>query len=122
MKIKLSKSQWEGIGKKAGWIRVVEGVDGNISNKGVDIFQFVEDWDGAGYGIALVDPDRKIVTPYIDPSDYPDMILNKSGNGARVMGGKYKDYSIIFHSGVFEGNIGRDWTDFVVRPSGWETT
>lgn len=99
MKIKLSKSNWEKIGKKAGWIK-----QANVS-----IFELVEDWDGGGYGIALISPDDKVIDPYIDPSDYPDMILNKSCNGAKVIDGKYKDCRIIFHSGQLENKIGKDY-------------
>ena len=82
----------------------------NIEKKeGITIFKLIEDWEDQGYGIALISPDDKIVEAYIDPSDYPDMILNKSGNGARVIGGKYKGYLIMFHSGQFEGNEGKDF-------------
>ena len=102
VKIILSKSQWEEIGERAGWRKEAQ-------VKGVDIFQFIKDWENQGYGIALISPDDKIIDPYIDPSDYPDMVLNKSGNGARVISGKYKDYFIMFHSGQFEGNIGKDF-------------
>jgi hypothetical protein len=168
MKIKISKSQWEGIGKKAGWMGAekeesqkwwgslsinemkeltrkyysdphitwsfindspsfIEDIykkehtnSVNAAKKGdlkktaqnnIDIFQFMEDWSEEGYGIALVSPDNIIIDPYIDPSDYPDMILNKSGNGARVIGGKHKGCMMVFHSGQLEGNIGKDWTD-----------
>lgn len=74
---------------------------------GVTIFKLIEDWKDQGYGIALISPDDKIVEPYIDPSDYPDMMLDKSGNGARVVGGKHKGCLIMFHSGQFEGNEGK---------------
>jgi hypothetical protein len=110
MKVKLSKSQWEEAGKKAGWMGKYQDVD-----KNVDIFEFMQDWGEGGYGIALISADDIILDPYIDPSDYPDMILSKSGNFATVVGGKNKGCKIIFHSGQFEGNVGKDWYDSTMR-------
>ena len=105
MKITLSKIQWQSIGKKAGWIKTAQ------NSEGVDIFQFIEDWGDQGYGIALISADGIILDPYIDPSDYPDMILNKSGNGAKVISGKNMGCMIMFHSGQLEGKVGQDWYD-----------
>jgi len=75
----------------------------------VTIFELVANWEPEGYGIALISPDDIVVTAYIDPSDYPDMILDKNRNGAKVIGGKYKGYSVRFHSGGLEELVGKDW-------------
>ena len=153
--ITLSKSQREGIGKKAGWMKTAKTHDEIAQNarparpcnsndlilvdeglqcgnclaitrdhgktwesankvnvgKSIDIFQLVEDWGDQGYGIALISADGVILDAYIDPSDYPDMILNKSGNGAKVIGGKNTGCMIMFHSGQLEGKVGQDWYD-----------
>lgn len=141
MKITLSKKQWEFIGQKTGWIKTAQKylvIDDEFNRENypdligkvldsppayakvelfflpeetVSIFDFMKDWQNEGYGIALISPDGKIVDPYVDSSDYPDMFLNKSGDGAKVMSGKYKDYWIKFHSGQFEGNIGQDFSE-----------
>ncbi len=99
-KIKISKGEWYNIGKKAAWIK---------ESANVTIWDLLDDWGEEGYGIALISPDNKVVSPYIDASDYPDMILNKSANGAKVISGKYKDYRIIFHSGQLEDRIGEEY-------------
>jgi hypothetical protein len=74
----------------------------------ISIFEFVKDWENEGYGIALMEdsgdrdiPD-KVITPYIDPSDYPTMIVSKSGNGAKVMNMGEGHWYIAFHSGALE--------------------
>ena len=104
MKIKLSKSQWELVGRKTGWMKKAD-----IE---VTIWEFLDDWGEEGYGIALVNPDDEVVSPYItDGSDYPDMVLNKSGNYAKVISGKYKDYYIVFHSGQLEAKVGKEYFD-----------
>ena len=128
MKIKLSKKQWELVGKKAGWIKKAQIIpDDGIADggepytdeemdlmekeNGVTIFKLIEDWKDQGYGIALISPSDIVIEPYIDPSDYPDMVLDKSGNGARVIDGKYKGYLIMFHSGQFEDKIGQPFSE-----------
>jgi len=72
----------------------------------VTIFDLVDDWENEGYGIALISPDHIIMDPYVDPSDYPDMFLSKSGNGAVVLDGEHKGCYILFHSGQLEGKTG----------------
>lgn len=105
-KLKISKKEWENLGKKAGWVNNNEENKENV----VTIWDFLDDWDRGGYGIALISPDDKVVDPYIvDGSDYPDMILNKSGSGAKVIDGKYKGYYIVFHSGQLEEKVGEEW-------------
>jgi hypothetical protein len=101
-KIKISKSEWQSIGTKAKRIRQ--------ANTEVTIWDFLEDWGKEGYGIALISPDDKVVDPYIvDGSDYPDMVLNASRDGAEVISGKYKGYYVKFHSGQFEEKVGKEW-------------
>ena len=73
------------------------------------IFELVNSWGQEGYGIALINPDDEVVEPYIDPSDYPDIILDSNRTGANVIEGKYKNYYIIFHSGQLEEKIGKEW-------------
>ena len=93
MKIELSREQWEKMGRKSGWM-------GN--NDRVSIFDLVQDWEEEGYGIALIDAETdKVISSYVDPSDFPDVIFDKSGDGARSIDGKYY---IRFHSGVLEEN------------------
>jgi len=127
MKIKLSKQQWQFIGKKTGWMKkAVINDDGYADGgepytedemdlmekeNGVSIFKLIEDWKDQGYGIALLSPDDIIIEPYIDPSDYPDMVLDKSGNGARIISGKYKGGMIMFHSGQFEDKIEQPFSE-----------
>lgn len=139
--IKISRKEWEAIGKKAGWVEEIarthveltkeklkksigeEGlcsisgdkttiagltVDRN-ADRNISIFDFINDWGAEGYGIALISPDDKVVDPYIDSSDYPDMVLDKSGNGTKVVSKKHKDYYIIFHSGQLENKVGEEW-------------
>jgi len=69
------------------------------------IFELVNDWENEGYGIALMESsgDRdiadKVITPYIDPSDYPTMLIDKSCNGAKVTNMGQGEWYIMFHSG-----------------------
>jgi hypothetical protein len=66
----------------------------------VSIFDFVERWKDEGYGIALMDAETdKVVQPYVDPSDFPDLQFVGARDGARSTDGKYY---IRFHSGVLE--------------------
>lgn len=66
----------------------------------VSIFDLVKDWENEGYGIALVDnATDKVVEPYVDPSDYPNLKFTKSCDGAMSIDGKYY---IRFHSGKLE--------------------
>jgi hypothetical protein len=66
----------------------------------VSIFDFVEQWNSEGYGIALVDKETDVVIePYVDPSDYPALMFNSMKNGATSTCGKYY---IVFHSGCLE--------------------
>lgn len=74
----------------------------------VDIFTYVDDWGNGGYGLALISPDDIVIDPYIDPSDYPDMVLSHSGNGAKVIKGKNKGFHILFHSGQLEELVGKE--------------
>ena len=76
----------------------------------VSIWDFLNDWKDEGYGIALISPDDIVLDPYIDGSDYPDMMLDRSCNGASVVSDEHKGCCIIFHSGQLEGKIGKDWT------------
>jgi len=73
------------------------------------IWDLLDDWEGEGYGIALIGTDDKVIDSYIDASDYPDMILDKSGNGAKVISGKHKGCYIVFHSGQLEDKVGQEW-------------
>ncbi len=91
--IKMSKKEWQSIGEKAGWTKKAKG------DNPVSIFELVEDWKNEGYGIALVDRStNKVVSPYVDPSDYPDLMFNFSGESESTDG----KYRIHFHSGVLE--------------------
>jgi hypothetical protein len=74
----------------------------------VDVFTYVEHWGNEGYGLALISPDNIVVDPYIDPNDYPDMVLDRSGNGAKVIEGKNKGFYILFHSGILEELVGKE--------------
>jgi len=70
------------------------------SSKSVSIFDLVNDWKDEGYGIALLDYETgKVIQPYVDPSDFPNLIFDRSGNGAKSLDGKYQ---IIFHSSILE--------------------
>lgn len=74
----------------------------SISNTPVSIFDLVDKWKDEGYGIALIDVETdKVVTPYIDPSDYPELMLTSSNNGAKSTDGRYY---IKFHSGGLEND------------------
>ena len=63
------------------------------------IFDFCETWKNAGYGIALVTNNKKVITPYIDPSDYPNMFVNSLNNNAKVIN---VEATLTFHSGCLE--------------------
>ena len=79
----------------------------------ISIFEFMKDWENEGYGIALMEdsgdrdiPD-KVITPYIDPSDYPKMIVSKSCNGTKVMNmgnGNLNVSNPTYNTGVGKGN------------------
>jgi hypothetical protein len=91
--VKMSKKEWQSIGKKAGWEKKAQ------SKSPVSIFELVEDWKDEGYGIALIDTSTgKVVSPYVDPSDYPDLMFYFSGE-SKSTDGKYR---IHFHSGSLE--------------------
>jgi len=77
--------------------------------KPINIFDFINDWKDEGYGIALISPDDIVVDAYIDPSDYPQMILSYSGSGASAINPEHNGYWIKFHSGSLEHRIGKDW-------------
>jgi len=79
------------------------------ANEPIDIFKYVSDWEEEGYALALISPNDIVVDAYIDPFDYPDMILSKSGDGAKVIDGTHKDHWIKFHSGSLGERIGKDW-------------
>ena len=69
-------------------------------NDPVSIFDFVEHWKNEGYGIALVEKTTQIVVaPYVDPSDYPDLMFRSLNNGTSSVCGKY---TLVFHSGCLE--------------------
>jgi hypothetical protein len=104
-KIVISKKSWQKIGRQAGWIRLTM----NESKEPVTIWDFLNDWGQQGYGIALIDSDDKVVDPYVDAGDYPDMILDRSANGAIVLNPKWEGYYLIFHSGQLEGKIGEEY-------------
>lgn len=66
----------------------------------VSIFEFVDQNEGGGYGLALMDAETdKVIEPYVDPSDYPDLMFTSAKDGARSTCGKYY---IQFHSGCLE--------------------
>lgn len=73
-----------------------------VAAQAISIFDLVQDWEGAGYGLALVDAKTdKVLQPYVDPSDYPNVMFTESRDGAKSVDGKYY---IKFHSGVLEEN------------------
>jgi len=70
------------------------------SAKPISIFDLIADWEGQGYGLALVDAKTdKVIEPYVDGSDYPDVMFKDSRDGAKSTDGKYY---IKFHSGILE--------------------
>lgn len=70
---------------------------------GISIFDYVDDHNDAGYGLALMNRNGNVKDPYIDPSDYPDMIVEGGKMEPRVLSpGKYKGYYIQLHSGQLE--------------------
>jgi hypothetical protein len=82
-----------------------------LSHSETSIFDLVSDWNNEGYAIALVDQEGIVIDPFIDPSDYPDMMLHKNGNGAHVLNGQEQGYMILFHSGQLKEN--KDAYDFL---------
>ncbi len=77
----------------------------------ISIFDFVDEWADEGYGIALV-RDGNVITPYIEPSDYPDMTLDSLNDGAVVLTGAYAGAHLEFHSGQLEKSASLpDWVD-----------
>jgi len=107
--VRISKSEWINIGKKQGWMKKAQ--------ENITIFDLINDWGEEGYGIALISPDNKVVDPYIDPSDYPDIILDRSANGAKVISGKHIGCFIIFHSGQLEDKIGEEYVSSTIGQS-----
>lgn len=87
--------------------------------KTYDIFEFCKEWEDSGYGVALVchdeeclerekeDPQAvcpdKVIDPYVDPSDYPDMILDSlSGNAEVISPEEFKGCELELHGGGLE--------------------
>jgi len=103
-KIKVSKNEWQSIGKKAGWMPTESSNEQDVS-----IWELLNDWNEEGYGIALISSDNKVIDPYIDASDYPNMTLDESENGATVTSEDHKGCFVIFHSGSLEDLVGQDY-------------
>ena len=70
-------------------------------NQPIDINQFMNEWGNKGHTIAIINGQGQIVNPAItDPADYPDMTLDKSGNGAKILTGKYAGGFLKFNPAV----------------------
>lgn len=70
---------------------------------GVNIFDYVEQKQEDGYGVALIDNNDQIITPYVDPSDYPDIELSGNGSAPRIINDPSKDgWFVMIHSGILE--------------------
>lgn len=71
----------------------------------ISIFEFCETANNNGYGVALLDENGKCITPYVDPSDYPDvMLLDKSSSHPQNETSIPVTYSFCSHAGIFETN------------------
>ena len=87
MKIKLSKGQWEGIGKKAGWTKTSQSGLG-ASQKLTDMIQIInktkDDFRNISSGLpkekwALIEKDCDVVWQYLDnAAGRISTIINKS--------------------------------------------
>jgi hypothetical protein len=61
--------------------------------------------DLGGYGVALIDDDETVITPYIDPSDFPDMMVSGYGRQAWVVNDpSKKGWYVRIHTGLLETN------------------
>jgi hypothetical protein len=61
--------------------------------------------DLGGYGVALIDDGETVITPYIDPSDYPDMMVSGYGKQAWVVNDpSKKGWYVRIHTGGLETN------------------
>jgi len=49
-----------------------------------------------GYAVALMDENNELVDDYVDPSDYPDMMVIKS---SVIAPEQYRGYTVKLHSG-----------------------
>lgn len=69
------------------------------AGKSYSIKEVVESNTEMGYGSALIENSTgKIIDPYVDPNDWPDLMFTQSNGGDSEDG----DYSIQIHSGVLE--------------------
>lgn len=86
------------------------------------IFDYEEENRANGYGVAFIDPNGRILTPYIDPSDYPDLEVQTSQTSPNGKGiGKYEGYLLLLHSGVAEDWYSRDINYYTEQPNGQKT-
>lgn len=81
------------------------------------IDEFVKTWENEGYGIAIVKTGYMgniltIADSYVDPTDYPDMMVDSLNDGAEIMGGEYKGCILRLHHGDIERRFyGQDRAD-----------
>lgn len=64
----------------------------------MSIFEFYEARAGDGLGLALLDEDDVVATPYVDPSDYPDTQVDTRGYSGCGR------YWLCAHVGILETN------------------
>ena len=96
-----SKAHKKGKGK--GSYNRKNAFDEDEQRGGVNIFDYVEQKQEDGYGVALIDNNDQIITPYVDPSDYPDIELSGNGSAPRVINDPSKDgWFVMIHSGILE--------------------
>ena len=72
-----------------------------MQNKEPSLEEYVEEKTRDGYGVALIGKDSIVVTPYIDPSDYPEMRITNKGF---CIDEKHKGEWLCIHSGCLEEN------------------
>jgi len=73
-----------------------------LTHKTESIDDFVEYAEEGGYAVALFNKRNELVEDYVDPSDYPSMMimLSPTGSGGNVIAPlEYKGYRVDIHSG-----------------------
>lgn len=71
----------------------------------ISIFEFVAANKDNGYGVALCNPAGRCVAPYVDPSDYPEVMVREGlGDVQRTIHNEPRlaGYFLSGHGGILE--------------------
>lgn len=68
------------------------------------VIEYIEESNADGYGVALINSGGIILSPYVDPSDYPHLMYLEYHEylGNCIVNTVGETYLFILHSGVLE--------------------